>query len=172
MMIHEITIKVGKYKVRRRVGRGDGSGRGKTCGRGHKGAASRSGWKRRAGYEGGQMPIIRRMPKRGFTNAPFRRLYHVVNVKTLQARCVEGAEVTAATLADAGVIRDAKLPLKILGEGELTKKLTVTAAKFSASAKAKIEAVGGAVTAVPRIKWTRSRRTSERKVSSTGPTEA
>ncbi|MCH8165409.1 MAG: 50S ribosomal protein L15 [Planctomycetes bacterium] len=172
MMIHEITIKVGKYKVRRRVGRGHGSGRGKTSGRGHKGAASRSGWKRRAGYEGGQMPIIRRMPKRGFTNAPFRRLYHVVNVKTLQARCVEGAEVTAATLADAGVIRDAKLPLKILGEGELTKKLTVTAAKFSASAKAKIEAVGGAVTAVPRIKWTRPRRTNERKVSSAGPTGA
>ena len=172
MMIHEITIKVGKYKIRRRVGRGHGSGHGKTSGRGHKGAASRSGWKRRAGYEGGQMPIIRRMPKRGFTNAPFRRLYHVVNVKTLQARCVEGAEVTVATLADAGVIRDAKLPLKILGEGELTKKLNVTAAKFSASAQAKIEAVGGAVTAVPRIKWTRSRRTNERKVSSAGPTEA
>ena len=80
--------------------------------------------------------------------------------------------MTVATLADAGVIRDTKLPLKILGEGELTKKLNVTAAKFSASAQAKIEAVGGAVTAVPRIKWTRSRRTNERKVSSAGPTEA
>lgn len=155
MMIHEITPKVGRYKARKRVGRGHSSGQGKTCGRGHKGAASRSGWKQRPGYEGGQMPLIRRIPKRGFSNAPFRRLYHIVNVKTLEARCDEGAEVTARTLADARVIRDARLPLKILGEGELTKALKVTAAKFSASARTKIEAAGGTVQEVSPAKWTR-----------------
>ena len=155
MMIHEITPKVGRYKTRKRVGRGHGSGLGKTSGRGHKGAASRSGWKRRPGYEGGQMPLIRRIPKRGFSNAQFRRLYHIVNIKTLETHFAEGAEVTARILADARVIRDAGLPLKILGEGELTKALKVTAAKFSASARTKIEAAGGTVQEVSPVKWTR-----------------
>ncbi len=156
MMIHEITDKVGKYKARKRVGRGHGSGHGKTSGRGHKGAASRSGWTRRPGFEGGQMPLVRRMPKRGFRNTQFRNLYHVVNVKQLESCCEKGAEVTVQTLADTGAVRDTKLPLKILGEGELTKKLTVTAAKFSESARAKIEAAGGTVNVVVKIKWTRS----------------
>lgn len=156
MMIHEITKTVGKHKARKRIGRGDRSGHGKTSGRGHKGAASRAGWKRRPGYEGGQMPLTRRMPKRGFSNAPFRRLYHVVNVKSLQAHCDDGSQVSVQTLADAGVIRDTKLPLKILGEGELSKALQVTAAKFSASAKAKIEAAGGTINETSRVKWTRS----------------
>lgn len=155
MMIHEITEKAGKYKAAKRVGRGHGSGSGKTSGRGHKGAASRSGWTRRPGFEGGQMPLIRRIPKRGFSNDRFRQLFHVVNVKQLEARCENGTEVSARSLADAGVIRDAKLPLKILGEGELTKKLAVTAAKFSASARSKIEAAGGSVNVTVRTKWTR-----------------
>ena len=159
MMIHEITKTVGKHKQRRRIGRGGASGHGKTAGRGHKGAASRSGWKRRAGYEGGQMPLIRRMPKRGFSNAPFRRLYHVVNVKNLETHCQEGAAVTPQTLAESGLIRDTGLPLKILGDGTLSKKLEVTAAKFSASAKQKIEAAGGTVTVVAAKKWKRSAAT-------------
>ncbi len=155
MNIAEITGLAGAGKNRKRLGRGRGSRQGKTCGRGHKGAASRSGWKRRPGYEGGQMPLIRRIPKRGFSNAQFRRLYHIVNVKTLEAHCAEGDEVTARNLADARVIRDARLPLKILGEGELTKALKVTAAKFSASARTKIEAAGGTVQQVSPAKWTR-----------------
>ena len=166
MMIHEITPTVGRHKSRKRVGRGHGSGQGKTSGRGHKGAASRSGWKQRPGYEGGQMPLFRRMPKRGFSNVQFKNRYHVVNIKTLEAYVADGAEVTAETLAAAGVIRDTQLPLKVLGEGELTRKLSVTAAKFSASARTKIEAAGGTVHEVPRKKWTRpqnSNRTTEKK---------
>ena len=145
MMIHEITEKVGRYKARKRVGHGQGSGRGKTCGRGHKGAGSRAGFKRRAYFEGGQMPFVRRIPKRGFSNAPFTRPYHIVNVRMLEQRFEDGAELNAHVLVEAGLIRDAKLPLKVLGEGELTKKINVTAAKFSASARAKIEAAGGSV---------------------------
>ena len=163
MMIHEITKSVGKHRARKRVGRGEAAGQGKTCGRGHKGAASRSGWKRRAGYEGGQMPLIRRMPKRGFSNVQFRTVYHVVNVRHLQTHCDDGAAVTPETLAEAGVIRDTQLPLKILGDGDLSKKLDVTAARFSAAAKQKIEAAGGTVTVVAKKKWTRSRNTKAKK---------
>ena len=169
MMIHEITEKVGGHKRRKRIGRGHGSGHGKTSGRGHKGAASRSGWKRRPGYEGGQMPLIRRMPKRGFTNAPFRNLYHIVNVRALEAILFDDAEVSAKSLAKAGVIRDTKLPLKVLGEGELTHKLHVTAAKFSASAQAKIEAAGGTVTVVRQAKWTRPPKAARRPLSKPKP---
>ena len=155
MMIHEITEKVGKHRLRKRIGRGHGSGHGKTSGRGHKGAASRSGWTRRPGFEGGQMPLVRRMPKRGFTNVQFRTLYAIVNVQTLEERCKKGEKVDAASLFEAGIIRD-KLPLKVLGHGELTKKLDITAAKFSASAKEKIEAAGGSVTEVIKRKWRRT----------------
>ena len=155
MMIHEITDKVGRYPARKRVGRGRGSGKGKTSGRGHKGAGSRAGFRQRPGFEGGQMSFVRRLPKRGFTNAPFRRLFHIVNVKTLDARFDDGAELNAEVLAAAGVIRDTKLPLKVLGEGDLTKKFSITAAKFSASARAKIEAAGGTVNEVQAVKWTR-----------------
>ncbi len=95
------------------------------------------------------MPLIRRMPKRGFSNARFREAYHVVNVKDLEDRCPEGSEVSAKSLVEAGLIRDTRLPLKVLGEGELTRKLAVTAARFSAAARAKIEAAGGSVTEVP-----------------------
>lgn len=162
MMIHEITSKVGRYKGRKRVGRGPGSGHGKTSGRGHKGAGSRSGFKRRAYFEGGQMTWARRMPKRGFTNAQFRTEYHVVNLKTLEGRFDDGDAVTVETLAKLGIIRDAKKPLKILGEGELTKKLDVTANKLSKSAEAKITAAGGSVTVVELKKWTRERGNSKK----------
>ncbi len=153
MMIHDITQKVGKHKARMRVGRGESSGLGKTSGRGHKGAASRSGWSLRPAYMGGQINFIQKLPKRGFTNAPFRKSYHVVNVKALDAIASNGDEITVESLAAAGVISDANLPLKVLGEGEITKKITVTAAKFSASAKAKIEKAGGSVKEVARKPW-------------------
>ncbi len=146
-MIHEITAQVGKHRSRKRIGRGPGSGTGKTAGRGHKGSGSRAGFGGSIHplYEGGQTPYFRRIPKRGFTNALFRKVYNVVNVKVLEARFEAGDEVNVETLAAKGLISHshAKNPLKILGEGELTKKLTVTAAKFSASAKQKIEAAGG-----------------------------
>jgi large subunit ribosomal protein L15 len=145
MMIHEITEKVGKHRRRARVGRGESSGMGKTSGRGHKGAKSRSGWSLPPQYQGGQINFIQKMPKRGFNNAQFRRDFNIVNVKALDAIAQAGDEVTAQTLLAAGVIRNAALPLKVLGEGELTKKITVTANRFSASAKSKIEAAGGTV---------------------------
>lgn len=157
MMIHEITVQVGRYKKRKRVGRGHGSGMGKTSGRGHKGARSRAGYSRRPGFEGGQMSFIRRMPKRGFTNAPFRNLFHIVNVQDLEARIEDGADVDIRKLVEIGLIRDDKLPLKVLGHGDLTKKMTITAAKFSASAKQKIESAGGTVNEVVRVKWMRDR---------------
>jgi large subunit ribosomal protein L15 len=155
MMIHEITKKAGKNKRRVRVGRGESSGLGKTAGRGNKGARSRAGWSLNPQYQGGQINFIQKMPKRGFTNAPFRKEYHVVNVKAIEAVASAGDEVTAETLAAAGIIRDAKLPLKILGEGEITKKVTVSAAKFSASARAKIEKAGGTVNEIVKKVWTR-----------------
>ena len=117
------------------------------------------------------MPLIRRMPKRGFTNSQFRRVFALVNVKTLELCCEKGAEVDARSLSESGAVRDAKLPLKILGEGELTKKLTVTAAKFSASAKAKIEAAGGTVVEVPLKKWRRSTAASNTKTSTAKKTK-
>jgi large subunit ribosomal protein L15 len=157
MMIHEITSKVGKYKGRKRIGRGPGSGHGKTSGRGHKGAGSRSGNRRRAYFEGGQMTWVRRMPKRGFTNAQFRTEYHVVNLKSLQERFADGDTVNLETLKAKGLIRDTKKPLKILGEGDLTIKLDVTANKLSKSAEAKIAAAGGTVTVNELKKWTRDR---------------
>lgn len=145
MMIHEITEKVGRHKRKKRVGRGPSSGKGKTAGRGHKGAASRSGWNgsQPPGFEGGQLPYFRRIPKRGFNNAAFRTRYHVVNVKLLESRFEEGAEVTPDTMRGRGLIDDTSMPVKILGEGELSKKLSVSAAKFSEGARQKIERAGG-----------------------------
>jgi large subunit ribosomal protein L15 len=156
MMIHEITEKIGKYKARKRIGRGRGSGTGKTSGRGHKGAGSRSGYSRRPSFEGGQTPYFRRIPKRGFSNAAFRTEFHIVNVAALQDRFEAGANVDAAALVQAGLIRNTKLPLKVLAHGDITIKINVTADKFSGSATAKIEAAGGSVTIVdPKKKWTR-----------------
>ena len=148
MMIHQITEKVGRYKKRKRVGRGPGSGHGKTCGRGHKGAKSRAGagGSVSAAMEGGQMPLFRRVPKRGFSNARFRKEYEVVNLKSLQARFADGDTVDAAALASKGLIGSARNMVKVLGEGDLEIKLTVTAAKFSKSAEEKITKAGGSVT--------------------------
>ncbi|MEO1235600.1 MAG: 50S ribosomal protein L15 [Planctomycetota bacterium] len=141
MMIHEVTEKVGRHKRRKRVGRGVGSGHGKTAGRGHKGYGSRSG--NSAPHEGGRIPMWKRFPKRGFSNVNFATTFAVVNLKAIDARFNEGEEVNADTLVKLGLVRDAKLPVKVLGQGELTKKLTVTAAAFSKSAAEKITAAGG-----------------------------
>ena len=128
---------------RNRVGRGPGSGNGKTSGRGQKGQKSRSGGGVRLGFEGGQTPLFMRLPKRGFTNIN-RKDYAIVNLDVLN-RFEDGAEVTPTTLIEAGIVKDAKSGIKILGNGELTKKLTVEAVKFSKSAKEAIEKAGGKV---------------------------
>ena len=144
MNITEITKQGGKCRRRRRIGRGPGSGSGKTSGRGHKGAGQRSGSRSFDMSEGGQMPTFRRLPKRGFSNALFKTRYSVVNVSDLENRFDANAHVTPKALHESGLIRNLRLPVKILGNGELTKKLKVDAAKFSKSAKQKIESAGGA----------------------------
>lgn len=151
MMIHEITEKAGKHKKRKRIGRGPGSGYGKTAGRGHKGAGSRSGFggSIRASREGGQMPLFRRWPKRGFSNARFRKHFAVVNLAAIADRFEDGAEVNPDMLAKVGLIHDTKLPVKVLGDtrsGDFSRKLTVSAHAFSAGAKRKIDNAGGSVT--------------------------
>jgi len=142
MLNHEITSIAGKHKCRRRVGRGTGTGRGKTCGRGHKGGGSRAGSTSISLYEGGQMPLFRRLPKRGFSNKSYATRCEIVNVSQLE-RFDDGAAVGIEQLSDAGLIGGAKSKVKILGKGELTKKLQVTAHKFSKTAEQKIVASGG-----------------------------
>lgn len=142
MLNYEVTSVAGKYKARRRVGRGTGTGRGKTCGRGHKGSLSRSGSSLRLLYEGGQMPLFRRLPKRGFSNYKFEARCEIVNVSQLE-KFDEGAAVGIEQLSNAGLIDSLKNKVKILGDGELTKKLKVTAHKFSKTAEQKIVASGG-----------------------------
>jgi len=134
----------GAVREKKRVGRGHGSGCGKTSGRGQKGQTARSGWKggTRPGFEGGQTPLYMRFPKRGFSNAPFKKEYAIVNVKDLNDRFEDGATITPEVLREVGLVKK-NLPVKILGDGEITKKLTVKAHKFSSSAKEKIEAAGG-----------------------------
>jgi len=142
MLSHEITAVAGKGKGRRRVGRGRGTGDGKTCGRGHKGSKSRAGARLISLYEGGQMPLFRRLPKQGFSNYNFARRYEIVNVSQLE-RFDDGAAVGAEQLSSAGLVVSGKSRVKILGSGELTKKLQVTAHKFSKTAEQKIVASGG-----------------------------
>ena len=141
MKIHELSPVAGSTFEGKRKGRGHGSGNGKTGGRGHKGQKARSGGKVRAGFEGGQMPLVRRVPKRGFNNV-FAKPLTAVNVG--QLNCFEdGAVVDAAALIEAGVIANCPYGLKVLSNGNLTKKITVKAAAFSDSAKEKIEQAGG-----------------------------
>jgi len=132
-----------KRRPRRRVGRGDGSGRGRTCGRGDKGAGARSGTSRRSYFEGGQIPFFRRLPKRGFNN-PNHAVYAVVNVRYLEKHFSEGDAVDQDALKNLGMSSKSNAGLKILGDGELSKSLMVKANKFSAGARRKIEAAGGA----------------------------
>jgi large subunit ribosomal protein L15 len=142
MKLHELSPAEGSVKEGFRKGRGAGSGNGKTAGKGHKGQNARSGGGVRPGFEGGQLPLYRKLPKRGFNNYRFAKNYAEVNVKSLN-KFNDGDVVDCAALLAAGIIKNGFDGLKVLGEGELTKKLTVKAAVFSASAKEKIEAVGG-----------------------------
>ncbi|EEG32150.1 ribosomal protein L15 [[Clostridium] methylpentosum DSM 5476] len=141
MKLHELSPAFGSKKAAKRVGRGAGSGTGKTAGKGHKGQNARSGGGVRPGFEGGQMPLQRRVPKRGFVNI-FRTNYATVNVSDLN-KFEDGATVDAQALKEAGLIKKTLDGVKVLGNGELEKKLNVTAAKFSAAAKEKIEKAGG-----------------------------
>ena len=141
MQIHELSPMPGSTHVDKRKGRGHATGNGKTAGRGHKGQNARSGGGVRIGFEGGQMPLARRIPKRGFNNI-FAKPLESVNVSALD-RFEDGATVDAAALLASGVLSKCRYGVKILGEGEITKKLTVKAAAFSATAKEKIEAAGG-----------------------------
>jgi large subunit ribosomal protein L15 len=145
MLNYEITSVVGKHKRRRRIGRGTGSGHGKTCGRGHKGSGSRAGASSRSLYEGGQMPLFRRLPKRGFSNYRFAGRYEIVNILQLE-RFDDGTVIAVEQLSDAGLVDNAKSKVKVLGKGVLTKKLDVTVHKFSRSAEQKIVACGGSAT--------------------------
>lgn len=141
MKLHELKPSEGSRQVRNRVGRGIGSGNGKTAGKGHKGQNARSGGGVRPGFEGGQNPLYRRLPKRGFTNIN-RKEYAIVNLDTLN-RFEDGAEVTPTALVETGIVSKELAGIKVLGNGTLTKKLTVKAHKFSASAKEAIENAGG-----------------------------
>ncbi|MGQ9650009.1 MAG: 50S ribosomal protein L15 [Phycisphaerae bacterium] len=145
MMIAEITSRAKRNRRRKRIGRGPGSGHGKTSTRGHKGEKARTGTRGHVLREGGQMLFFRRIPKRGFSNFRFRRTFQVVNVGALQERFEDGARINPAVLAEAGLIRNAADPVKILGTGEISKKLDVEATCFSTSAAMKITRAGGQI---------------------------
>ena len=141
MKLHELKPAFGSTTAPKRLGRGVGSGLGKTSGKGHKGAKARSGGGKRPGFEGGQMPLVRRLPKRGFYNK-FRTEYVAINLSRLDI-FEDGATVTPVDLIETGIIKNIQDGVKIMGNGEISKKLTVQANKFTASAKEKIEAAGG-----------------------------
>ena len=142
MKLHELRPSEGAFKTSKRVGRGIASGHGKTSGKGHKGQNARSGGGVRPGFEGGQLPLFRRLPKRGFSNAMFKTVYATVNLSDLE-KFENGAVVTPELLKEMGILKKQLAGVKVLGNGNLTKKLTVKASKFSASAVEKIEAIGG-----------------------------
>ena len=148
MMIHDVHRGIKKNKKRKRVGRGPGSGHGKTSGRGHKGQKSRAGWSRLATFQGGAMPLVRRVPKRGFNNK-FALKVVALNVCDLDAAFSDGEEVSPETLRERDILKQRYDLLKILGDGELTKKLTVTAHRFSKSAQEKLEKAGGSINILP-----------------------
>lgn len=150
MDLSNISPPKGQVKKQRRIGRGMGSGRGKTSGRGQKGQKSISGYSHMRGFEGGQMPMHRRLPKRGFSNALFQKDHAVINVSTLDK--LEGDVFSPESLKSAGVIKKLGDGLKVLGNGELTRKISVTAHLFSKSAEEKIKAAGGTVTVIaPKV---------------------
>lgn len=142
MKLHELSPAAGSVKERKRIGRGSATGQGKTAGKGHKGQKARAGRGMRPGFEGGQMPLQRRIPKRGFVNI-FRTEYAIVNLSDLEKRFDNGAVVDVQALKDSGLIKKTLDGVKVLGRGELSKKLTVKVNAFSDSAKQKIEAAGG-----------------------------
>lgn len=144
MKLNNLKYSEGSKKVAKRVGRGTSSGMGKTSGKGHKGQKARSGYSRKPGFEGGQLALFRRLPKRGFSNANFKTEYAVLNLSDLN-RFDENAVVTPELLKETGLIKNQLSGIKILGNGSLEKKLTVKAHKFSNTAKEKIEATGGKV---------------------------
>ncbi|MGB8352519.1 MAG: 50S ribosomal protein L15 [Chthoniobacteraceae bacterium] len=146
MNLHTLKTRPGSKHRVKRLGCGESSGHGKTSGKGHKGQKARSGGSIRLGFEGGQMPLIRRLPKRGFNNAAFKTRYAIINLDTLN-QFDNGASVDEKTLLEAKLIRGNYDGIKILGSGELTKKLTITADKVSATAKEKIEKAGGSIVA-------------------------
>lgn len=149
MILNDVQTGIQPRKPRKRIGRGIGSGHGKTAGRGHKGFFSRSGSSRRRGFQGGQMPLFRRVAKRGFNNSFFAPSVAVVNIGELNECFESGAEITPELLAEKGVIRTKFDELKVLGDGELTKKLKITAHRFSSSAEQKIAAAGGTFERIP-----------------------
>lgn len=142
MKLHTIYQPEGAVKSKKRVGRGIGTGLGKTSGKGHKGQNARSGGGVRPGFEGGQLPLFRRLPKRGFSNAPFKTEYAIININDLE-NFEDGAVVTPELLKEMGIIKKQLAGVKVLGDGELTKKITVKASKFSKTAIEKIEKIGG-----------------------------
>ena len=143
MKLHTIKPNKGARSRVKRLGSGESSGTGKTCGRGHKGQKSRSGGRVRAGFEGGQMPLHRRLPKKGFSNVAFRDVVAIINVSQLEAKFEDGAVVDQAGLRSAGLIKGRIDKVKVLGQGELTKKLKVQVDQASATAREKIEKAGG-----------------------------
>lgn len=147
MSLNNLKPAPGSKHSKKRVGRGPGSGNGKTAGRGHKGAQSRSGYSYKRGFEGGQMPLHRRVPKRGFTNI-FRVEYAVVNLDDLDARFEAGASVTPESLREVGLVSDRTALIKVLGRGEISKALTVRVHKFSGTAAEKLAAAGGTAEAI------------------------
>jgi len=142
MKLHELKSNEGAFKTSKRVGRGTASGHGKTSGKGHKGQNARSGGGVRPGFEGGQLPLFKRLPQRGFSNAMFKKVYATINVSDLE-KFDNGAVVTPELLKEMGILKKQLSGVKVLGNGELTKKITVKANKFSKSAIEKIEAQGG-----------------------------
>ncbi len=174
MMLNDITSLVGAHRRRKRVGRGESSGLGKTCGRGNKGCLSRAGGGPRPLHEGGQMPIFRRLPKRGFSNFQFRRAYEIVNLAVLEKSFGDGQTVDPDGMRAAGLIDGERSLIKVLGQGPLTKRLTVVAHAFSASAKAAIESAGGVARVIERpapavlAKAKRGTKQSTRATTKTG----
>lgn len=148
MRLHDLKPTPGSRHRRRRVGRGESSGLGKTSGKGNKGQKARSGASIRPGFEGGQMPLARRLPKKGFNNTQFKTQYAIVNLVDLEIKFADGDEVNEQTLRNVGLIKGTFDGVKVLANGELTKKLTVAVEKVSATAKEKIEKAGGSVAEV------------------------